>query len=204
MMLGVMGFAIAVQARDLVREPPSARVPEAFYVVRGEVPCRVRVAMDAAGRVTKARATGCPSVTHAALESAARRARFASADGPGAEEITVTLKPPEFTPRSARGECLVAVLVDGDEARTITDGPGRCAVTPSPLDPPAVASTRQTLWCVVDFRVEGGERRDVTTPHCPDEAREFGREAVRAWDLAVTKDQRWRVLIGFPNHRGRR
>ncbi|MEO0600056.1 MAG: hypothetical protein AAF211_01395 [Myxococcota bacterium] len=204
MMLGMLGLAVGAHARDLIREPPAARVPEAFYVVEGEVPCRVRVAMDAAGRVTKAKAVGCPSVTHAALESAARRARFAAADGPGAEEIAVTLKPPEFTPRSARGECLVAVLVDGSDARLLADPPRRCTVVPGPVDPPTVASTRRTRWCVVDFRVEGGERIDVTTPHCPEAARAVGREVVQRWDLAVDKDQRWRLLVGFPSRRRER
>lgn len=179
-------------ARDVVHEPRAARPPEAFYLLSTATQCWAAIEVDAAGRPRKAMARSCSRVLAPAIVEQAMRFRFEP--GPqSVEEVLVTVKPPQFTPRGRKPACIVAFDVLGDELYEL--GVSRCGVTAAPLEsPPPPPRPFQRHWCAVDVTPTAD---GVTV------ARADCTEAYR--DLVVREVQRWtwddaqpvRVLLRF-------
>ena len=193
----IVGLSVLAFGRPLLNDGRPARPPEAWYTLGGPTTCPAEVIVGADGRMIDARPVGCPEILSDGIVEALGRWRWARASSRSVEQVRVPVQPPEFTPRPARGACLVGVRIDEGSPTLLAEPPGRCGIQITHVPDHAPVAPRPTAWCAVTASVESGQVRSLTADACAEGFAGFAVEAVRSWTLDTTRDQSWTVLVGY-------
>jgi hypothetical protein len=189
-------FLATVSAREVVTQK-TARPAAAWFVMNhaSTGSCAIQVVVAADGKPVHATPSTCTALYDRELRKAAMGWRWERHGETTVEVIELSIRRPEFAPRSPAGKCVAGMVIQGQNASLLAPLPSRCTFRVGPVEPAPHASPPKRSWCEVTVTVENAEQQ-VHVGGCSEGFQRRAAAAVRSWELP-SKDQQWTFWLGY-------